>query len=92
MDNITVTVVYAQSAKKQFLREILVPVNSTIAEVIAYSGVCEEYPEINLQVNKVGILNEEQTLDTWVKPNDRVEIYRPLIFDPKVARRLRAKK
>lgn len=85
-----VTVVYAESASKQFLREITVPDGSSILQVIEASRVCEEYPEIDLAINKVGILHEVLPLSTLVMPNARVEIYRPLIFDPMTARRLRA--
>lgn len=86
-----ITVAYAKSAKQQFLREVTVPQGSLVMEVIEASGVCKDFPEINLKVNKVGIMSQVVTLDTIVQPNDRVEIYRPLIFDPMSARRLRAK-
>lgn len=91
MNNITVTLVYAASSTKQFLREVIVSAGSTILDVINTSGVCKAYPEINLDINKVGIASQVQSLATIVHANDRVEIYRPLIFDPMSARRLRAK-
>lgn len=91
MDNMTITLVYAQSAQQQFLHEVVVPVGSTILQVIEASGVCTQYPEIDLKINKVGMLSQVQGLETIVQPFDRVEIYRPLIFDPMLARRLRAK-
>lgn len=90
MDNVTVVVAYAQSAKQQFLRQMEVPPGSTVRQVIAASGVMDAFPEIDLTVNKVGILSQIVTLDTLVQAGDRLEIYRPLIFDPKEARRQRA--
>lgn len=83
--------VYAASSEKQFLQEVVVNENSTILEVINASNICKVHPEINLAINKVGIASEVKTLETIVQANDRVEIYRPLIFDPMSARRLRAK-
>lgn len=91
MNKISVTLAYAASAQKQFLREVIVDQGSTILDVINASGICKIYPEINLDINKVGIANVVQSLETIVNANDRVEIYRPLIFDPMSARKLRAK-
>ena len=50
------------------------------------------YPEINLNENKVGIFSKQRELQDVVQAGDRIEIYRPLLIDPKAARRLRAKK
>lgn len=91
MNKIKVILVYASSAKQQFLHEVMVPENSTILDVIEISKVCQTHPEINLGVNKVGISSQVQSLETIVHANSRIEIYRPLIFDPMSARRLRAK-
>lgn len=91
MNNITVTIAYAKSNTQQFLREVSIPMGSTIAQVIEASGVVLEYPDINLEVNKVGIASQVLPLNTIVQAGDRIEIYRPLIFDPMQARRLRAK-
>lgn len=91
MNKISVMLVYAASSEKQFLQEVVVNENSTILEVINASNIGKVHPEINLAINKVGIASEVKTLDTKVHVNDRVEIYRPLIFDPMSARRLKAK-
>ena len=48
--------------------------------------------EIDLTKNKIGIFSKFIQPDTLVQPKDRIEIYRPLIIDPKDARRLRAKR
>ena len=87
---ITVTLVYALSPTEQFLRTLEVPVGSTVQAVIAASEVCAAYPQIDLGTQRVGIFSQLTTLDVVVKEGDRVEIYRPLIFDPMSARRLRA--
>ena len=61
----------------------------TVADALAQSGVFEHYPEA--QGLSVGIFSRIVTLDTQLKPGDRVEIYRPLLGDPKEKRRKRAK-
>jgi putative ubiquitin-RnfH superfamily antitoxin RatB of RatAB toxin-antitoxin module len=88
---LTVEVCYASPAA-QFLRRLQVPAGSTLHQAISLSGVLEEIPEIDLSVLKVGIHNRLQTLDTVLRDGDRVEIYRPLLADPKDARRRRAGK
>ncbi len=61
-----------------------------VEDVIRHSGVLEAYPEIDLKVNKVGIFSRTVKLDALVKDGDRIEIYRPLLADPKEIRRRRA--
>jgi putative ubiquitin-RnfH superfamily antitoxin RatB of RatAB toxin-antitoxin module len=62
----------------------------TVQEAIARSGILERFPEIDLAVNKIGVFGKIVRLDHVLEPGDRVEIYRPLIADPKEARRRRA--
>ena len=64
----------------------------TLREAIDRSGILQHFPEIDLAVNKVGIFGKAATLDTVLQSGDRVEIYRPLIADPKESRRKRAAK
>ncbi|NWG87809.1 MAG: RnfH family protein [Hydrogenophilaceae bacterium] len=64
---------------------------ATLEQAVAKSGLLEEYPEIDLGGrNKVGVWNKLSKLDTVLRDKDRVEIYRPLIADPKEVRRQRA--
>lgn len=64
----------------------------TIAEAIERSHILERYPEINLEVNKVGVFGKLVRLEDELREGDRVEIYRQLIADPKQARKKRAAK
>jgi putative ubiquitin-RnfH superfamily antitoxin RatB of RatAB toxin-antitoxin module len=73
----------------QFLRALRVPAGTTIEQAIAISGVLQEAPEVDLATMQVGIYAKKKTLDTVLREHDRVEIYRPLIADPKHARRRR---
>ena len=54
------------------------------------SGILKEFPEINLQQQRVGIFSEFVELDAMLHDGDRIEIYRPLFIDPKQRRKLRA--
>ncbi len=86
---IIVEVAYATPASQViFIAEV--DDNATVEEAISASGILEEYPEIDLSVNKVGIFSKLTKLDKPLAHKDRVEIYRKLIADPKAVRKKRA--
>jgi uncharacterized protein len=67
-----------------------VPQGSTLSDAIKLSGILENYPEIDLTKNKLGIFGKLSKQEVVVRDRDRVEIYRPLIADPKEIRKKRA--
>lgn len=87
-ETFNIEVCYSSDAV-QFLRALRVPAGTTIEQAIAISGVLQEVPAIDLAVMQVGVYAKKKTLDTVLREHDRVEIYRPLIADPKNARRRR---
>jgi len=87
--NINVEVIYALPGRQPLLRVQLAE-GATVGDAIRASGVLDEFPEIDLASNKVGIFSKLVKLDEAVRDKDRVEIYRPLIADPKEVRRKRA--
>ena len=88
-NKILVEVAYA-SPSKQLIIPIYVKPGTTVKEAIIQSGIQKEYPEINLEENLVGIFGKHTTFEQELREKDRVEIYRPLIADPKEIRRQRA--
>ncbi|HLD14008.1 MAG TPA: RnfH family protein [Burkholderiales bacterium] len=86
-----VDVVYAKS-DTQVVIELKMPSGVTVTEAIHRSGLIERFPEIELEKHGVGIFGELVGLNDPLRDGDRVEIYRPLLADPKVARRARAAK
>lgn len=86
-----VEVAYATPSRQEVI-EIAVHPGSTIEQVIRESGLLERFPEIDLARSRVGIFGEIASLRDPVRDGDRVEIYRPLLADPKEARRRRANK
>ncbi|MEW5891754.1 MAG: RnfH family protein [Pseudomonadota bacterium] len=87
---IDVEVVYALRDQQKVVT-VQVEHGATVEQAIAKSGLLEEFPEIDLGGrNKVGVWNKLVKLDTPLRDRDRVEIYRPLIADPKEVRRQRA--
>ena len=86
-DNIQVELAYAHNSKEQVILSVLVPVSSTIKQVILRSNIMALFPSLDLNTMVVGIFGHKQNLQDVVKPGDRVEIYRSLVIDPKAARR-----
>ena len=86
---ISVEVVYA-IPQKQEIFSLNVPQGSTVRQAIEACGVLEKYPEIDLAKNKLGVFAKLTKADTLLRNRDRVEIYRPLIADPKEVRKQRA--
>lgn len=88
-EKIHVEVAYALP-DKQVTMALVVEPEATLEQVIRASGILEQFPEINLAHNKVGVFGKLGKLTDMLHPGDRVEIYRPLIADPKVVRKQRA--
>ena len=88
---IVVEVVYSLP-DAQMLIELEVTPGTTARQAIEQSGILRRFPEIDLAVQKIGIFGNIARPDVVLKERDRVEIYRPLIADPKDARRRRATK
>jgi uncharacterized protein len=90
-DLIEVEVAYAKPAEQTVVK-LQIPLGSTTEQAVNLSGILQRFPEINGYALKVGILGAVCKPDHILKQGDRVEIYRPLIHDPKDARRQRALK
>lgn len=88
---INVEVIYALP-KEQITFKVSVEQGTTALQVIEASGILVKYPEIELKTNKLGIYSRLIKLDTVIEDGERVEIYRPLIADPKEMRKRRAGK
>lgn len=88
-ETINIEVVYALPHEQPLLT-LQVAQGTTVAGAIEQSGLLEKYPEIDLKQNKLGIFGKLTKADAVLREKDRVEIYRPLIADPKEIRRQRA--
>lgn len=88
-NRVRVEVAYA-TPERQVLLKVAVPEGCTLGEAIERSGILDEVPGIEVDPGRVGIFGRKMALDTALREGDRVEIYRPLIADPKESRRRRA--
>ncbi|BAV34393.1 protein RnfH [Sulfuricaulis limicola] len=86
-----VEVAYAAPSHQEVI-ELTVRSGATVGQVIRESGLLERFPEIDLARSRVGIFGELASLRDPVHDGDRVEVYRPLLADPKEARRRRAER
>lgn len=82
---IQATVVWARPGTPPCEVMVELPPGSTIADAVRRAQCCESLEDIEL-----GVFNRVQTPETLLRSGDRVEIYRPLVVDPKEARRVRA--
>ena len=68
------------------------PAGATLQQALDASGILRRFPQIDLGTQKVGVFGKLKPLDTVLADHDRVEIYRPLLVDPKVSRQRRVEK
>lgn len=89
-----VEIVYSSASGQWFNKKLTLSSldNCSVQQAIELSGILSEFPEINLAEQTVGIFSQKVQLDHYLKPGDRIEIYRPLVIDPMTKRRLVAKK
>ena len=88
---IRVEVAYA-TPDKQVLLGIEAPPGCTVAEAIELSGIRGEFPGMEVDPDAVGIFSRKTPLSHELRDGDRVEIYRPLLADPREMRKRRARK
>src|SRR4051812_26310289 len=91
-NEVRVSVVYARTSAKVDRVTLSLPSGSSVRAAVERSGLLQRHSELSLSTLDVGIYGSRVTLATILWDEDRVEIYRPLIVDPKEARRRRAAK
>ncbi|HFB2048873.1 MAG: RnfH family protein [Hyphomicrobiaceae bacterium] len=78
-----VGIAFAKPAGQVWMK-LEVPDGSTVLDVIKHSGILKQFPEIDLDINKVGIFGQITKLDKVVAEGSRIEIYRPITADPEL--------
>lgn len=98
IETIAVEVAYALPDKQKIV-SLLVEPGTTALQAVKKSGIVDLFPEIDVENSKMGIFGQslgtkglQKAHEHQLKAGDRVEIYRPLIADPKEVRRRRAAK
>ncbi len=81
-----VSIVYAEPVA-QYWQEIELKDVATVADAIERCGVLQQFPEIDLETQKVGIFGKVVKLDALLAEGDRIEIYRPITADPETVER-----
>ena len=87
-----VTVVFSPEPRAVREWRVVLPQGSTVKDAIAGSGLRSEFADIDLDALGVGVWGRKAAPRQLLRDRDRVEVYRPLIVDPKVARRERFRK
>lgn len=87
---VSVTVAYAPAARQVHEVHLTLPAGSTVQDAIRASGLGAQYPDLDLAPGNVGVWGRKvAALDQPLRERDRVEVWRPLRVDPKLARRER---
>ena len=86
---VKVTIVYSPAPRKVREWTLDVTPGSSVKQALLQCGVFSEFDDLALDNLNIGIWGKRYTLNHKLKENDRIEIYRPLRVDPKVARRER---
>lgn len=81
-----IKVAYA-TLRRQLVLPVEQPDGATVKDAILNSGILKQFPEIDLEKQKVGIFNKVTALDAKLTEGDRVEIYCPLTVDPKTVKK-----
>ncbi len=89
MSKIHIAIAYALP-KRHFLKYYDLPADSTVEDALQQSNLLQRFPEIDLAQSRLGIFSRPVKLSDPLKDGDRIEIYRPLLADPKEIRRQRA--
>lgn len=89
---ISVTVLYSPAAREVHAWDVTLPAGACVLQALRASGVRRFVPDAELAKVPVGIWGRKARLDTMLRQGDRVEIYRPLQVEPKLARRERFRK
>lgn len=92
-DSITIEVAYG-TPQEQALLTLAVPAGTTARQAVHLSGLAARFPGLDPAHDPVGIFGklEKDPAARVLQAGDRVEVYRPLLIDPKEARRLRAER
>ncbi|VVE32226.1 RnfH family protein [Pandoraea fibrosis] len=90
-NELSVEVCYALPAQQTII-PLTLPAGATMRDAIERSGVLQRFPELDLARMKAGVFGKVRALDAAVEPGDRIEIYRGLKADPKLARQRRVEK
>ncbi|MGH8594407.1 MAG: RnfH family protein [Gammaproteobacteria bacterium] len=89
-ESISVQIAYARADTGTFVT-VRIPQGASIAEAIERSGLLGRFPEIDLGISRVGVFGQLTELTNPARAGDRIEIYRPLLADPKEMRRRRTR-
>jgi putative ubiquitin-RnfH superfamily antitoxin RatB of RatAB toxin-antitoxin module len=84
---LNVSLIYIDEQQHRFEKKMILPASSVVRDAVAASGILGHYPDWQIDELSLGIYSQRATLDDELHEADRIEIYRPLLIDPKDRRR-----
>jgi putative ubiquitin-RnfH superfamily antitoxin RatB of RatAB toxin-antitoxin module len=89
---VKVVVMYSPAPRQVLEWRVVLPAGATLRQAVLASGLPDAYPDLDLATASVGVWGRKAAWEQPLREGDRVEVYRPLLVDPKVARRERFRK
>lgn len=89
---VQITLVYSPGPRQVFERQLDLVEGATVRQALHASGLLAAFPGLDLHHAVVGIWGRKASPGQVLRDRDRIEIYRPLQVDPKIARRERFRK
>jgi putative ubiquitin-RnfH superfamily antitoxin RatB of RatAB toxin-antitoxin module len=86
-----IEIAYAKEPQRVIVKTLHLPPGSRVADALASAALDSEFTGVDLANSVLGIFGRLTRTDRALQDGDRIEIYRPLVVDPKAARRARAK-
>lgn len=87
---IDISIVYAKP-EAIWCRNLQIADGTTVRDALTDSGFFDQFPDCSIETIRVGIYGQLCALERTLAHGDRVELYRPLVFDPMESRRRRAR-
>lgn len=88
-ERLRVEVAYVEPGR-QFLQVLQLPAGADVAQALAAAELARQFPQLDIDQCRLGIFSRPATPATLLRDGDRIEVYRPLIANPKDVRRRRA--
>jgi len=86
-ETLNVSVIYVDEQQQKFEKQMTLPVSSSVRDAVVASGILDGYLDWRMDDLSLGIYSQRAMLDDVLHDSDRIEIYRPLLIDPKDRRR-----
>ncbi|MDD0809953.1 RnfH family protein [Curvibacter sp. RS43] len=88
-DKINIEIAYSPRPREVLVRGLRIDASASVMQALRSSGLLADCPELDLTCLTVSVWGRKTPMNQALREGDRIELCRPLVVDPKVARRER---